>query len=180
MEKPCTLYQTVIEYEESGEDEPGMGGKRREVVWECELDRNDANGLEGIMVSLDGLYLPPNAQDNDNNDLISGTSTLFATGVQLNFGRAKARFDKGATPHFGRRPPRPRHLAETTGNKNVLAVLVRGADASTTASKADISDSIFGTNGDLVNLKSQYAACSFDAVNITPAVVTNSASTYCD
>jgi hypothetical protein len=107
MKHPCTLYQAVIEYAEPGEDKPGMGGKRREMVWECELDRNDANGLDGMMFSLEGLNLPPNAQDNYNNDVISGTTTLFANGVQLNFGRAKARFDEGATLHFGRRPRSP-------------------------------------------------------------------------
>lgn len=62
-----------------------------------------------------------------------------------------------------------RHLATVTGIKTVLAVQVIGADNSTTASMVEISDSTFGTAGDQVNFKSQYAACSFDKLNITPA-----------
>lgn len=50
-----------------------------------------------------------------------------------------------------------RHLAvSTTGNKSVLII----REKRTTSTAADISDSVFGTSGDLVTLSSQYAACS--------------------
>jgi hypothetical protein len=162
MKEPCTLYLKSIEYEEPSDDKPVL-------VWECELDPTDANGIKGIIVAFEGFNPPFNYKDNDGNPLRSGQSTLFANGIELNRGEAKARFPKGVAPAFGRRPHRHRQLATVTGIKPVLAVRVIGADNSTTASMVEISDSIFGTAGDPVNLKSQYAACSFNKLNVTPA-----------
>ncbi|KAL3937851.1 MAG: hypothetical protein SGBAC_007117, partial [Bacillariaceae sp.] len=48
-------------------------------------------------------------------------------------------------------------------------------DAQPTATSAQISDSIFGTSGDLVNLKSQYEGCSDNKITITPATGTGTA-----
>jgi hypothetical protein len=173
MKEPCTLYQKVIEYEQPSGTQP-------DSEWDCELDPVDADGIDGNFVAFEGLDLPPNATDNAKNPLISGESTLFAKGIQLNRGQAKARFPRGVSPAFGRHPRRHRNLAVVTGIKPVLAVRVVGADASTTSSMADISDSIFGTNSDPVNLKSQYAACSFGQLNITPAVAWGQGGTYRD
>ena len=64
-----------------------------------------------------------------------------------------------------------RRLA-SVGDKEMLAIRVVADDASTTASKAVISDSWFGTDGDTVNLKSQYAACSYDALRCNAASMT--------
>jgi len=60
------------------------------------------------------------------------------------------------------------------GTKEMLAIRVKAADATTTASKAEISDSWFGTDGDAVNLKSQYAACSYGALTCNAASMTTS------
>jgi len=60
----------------------------------------------------------------------------------------------------------------TTGTKTVLVVRVVATDSSTTASAAQLSDSVFGTNGDLVNLKTQYAACSHNQLQFQPATGT--------
>ncbi len=69
--------------------------------------------------------------------------------------------------HHGRR------LA-TTGTKNMLAIRVKAADASTSSSLAQISDNWFGTDGDTANLKSQYAACSYGALTCNAASMTTS------
>lgn len=53
-----------------------------------------------------------------------------------------------------------RRMATVT--KRVLVLRVVAADAETTGSEADLSDDIFGTGGDPVNLKSQYAKCSYN------------------
>ena len=169
MRQPCTLHLKHIMYEERTPD----------LVWDCELDREDANGIEGTFASIEGLELLPNSRDNDGNPLVSGESTLFANGIELIRGEAKARFPNGATPYFGRRSRGHRHLATVTGNKPVLAVRVIGADSSTTANMTEISDSIFGTNGDPVNLKSQFASCSFNKLNITPAPNPGFPGMYC-
>ena len=47
-----------------------------------------------------------------------------------------------------------------TGTRSTLVVRVTAPDGQTTASAASLSDSVFGTNGDPVNLKTQYEDCS--------------------
>lgn len=39
----------------------------------------------------------------------------------------------------------------------------------TSATEAELADAVFSTDGDLVNLKSQYAACSYGAMEFIPA-----------
>ena len=70
-------------------------------------------------------------------------------------------------------PEHGRRLA-SVGAKEMLAIRVVAADDSTTASEVEISDSWFGTNGDPVNLKSQYAACSYGALQCNAASKTTS------
>lgn len=55
------------------------------------------------------------------------------------------------------------------GNKTVLAVRVIANGATTSASEEVISDAVFGTGGDLVNLSSQYSACSHGKLNFIKA-----------
>jgi len=55
------------------------------------------------------------------------------------------------------------------GTRTVLVVRVIASDNTTTASQAALSDSVFGTNGDAVNLKSQYSACSYGKLNFVAA-----------
>ena len=55
-----------------------------------------------------------------------------------------------------------------TGTRSVLAVRVIAADGEYGFSEAELSDKVFGTDGDQVNLKSQTAACSFDQLNFIP------------
>ena len=61
-----------------------------------------------------------------------------------------------------------RNLAVVTGDKTVLVVRVIATDDSTTANMAQLSDSVFGTDGDTVNLKSQYSDCSREQLNFIP------------
>mmetsp|Transcript_26449 Transcript_26449/g.39122 ORF Transcript_26449/g.39122 Transcript_26449/m.39122 type:complete len:577 (+) Transcript_26449:78-1808(+) len=63
-----------------------------------------------------------------------------------------------------------RKLVTTTGVKSLLVVRVIASNKSTTANENQLSDSIFGTNGDQVNLKSQFSACSNGMLTFNPAV----------
>lgn len=47
---------------------------------------------------------------------------------------------------------------------------VVAANASPTVTELRLSDSVFGTSGDLVTLKSQYSKCSHGGLTIVPAV----------
>jgi len=62
-----------------------------------------------------------------------------------------------------------RRLAVVEGNRSVLVVRVEAANASTGFTTLELSDSVFGTYGDAVNLKSQYLACSHNKLNFVPA-----------
>jgi hypothetical protein len=58
-------------------------------------------------------------------------------------------------------------LAVTTGQKTVLVLRVVGADASAPVA-TELSDSIFGTSGDIVNLASGYNDCSYGQLKFGP------------
>jgi hypothetical protein len=71
---------------------------------------------------------------------------------------------------------RQRELAEPTiisskaiGTRTVLAVKVQANNKGVSVSKSEISDSIFGTFGDQVNLRSQYNDCSHGKLDFAPA-----------
>jgi hypothetical protein len=51
-------------------------------------------------------------------------------------------------------------------SKKVLAIRIKAPDANTTASVDAISDSIFGTSGDSINLKERYDSCSYGQLTI--------------
>ncbi len=52
---------------------------------------------------------------------------------------------------------------------NVLILHITALDAATSASPSELSDSVFGTFGDAVNLASQYDACSYGKKTFVPA-----------
>lgn len=60
-------------------------------------------------------------------------------------------------------------VKSSTGTKTALVFHITSNGRSTTASPAQLSDWVFGTSGDKVNMKSVYAACSFDQLMFTPA-----------
>lgn len=78
---------------------------------------------------------------------------------------AQVAIDRRPDHVFGGR--KGRRLA-VTGTKKTLVLRVNAPDVSTTASLSELSDSIFGTSGDPVNLRSQYKACSFNKLDFEP------------
>lgn len=60
---------------------------------------------------------------------------------------------------------RRRKLAKTLGEKTVLGVRVVASNGALTASENELSQSIFGGPSDLLNLKSQFYACSHGKLN---------------
>lgn len=65
-----------------------------------------------------------------------------------------------------------RRLA-TSGDIRVLAVRVIASNAEPSFDLTELSDSVFGTDGDPLNLKSQMGACSNGAFNVLPALTRN-------
>lgn len=62
-----------------------------------------------------------------------------------------------------------RRLVKTIGTRSVLAVRVIASDGQYGFDEATLSDDVFGTYGDSVNLVFQYKACSFNQLNFVPA-----------
>ena len=62
-----------------------------------------------------------------------------------------------------------RNLATVVGDKTILAVRVIAANASYGFSEATLSDEVFGTFGDVFNLKSGYSQCSHGKLNMIKA-----------
>ena len=56
-----------------------------------------------------------------------------------------------------------------TGERSVLVVRIQAADATTGFSESDLSNSVFGTGNDEVNLRDQYLKCSHDQLTFNPA-----------
>ena len=150
-------------------DIPGEGPQVDTEQFECEIDASDANGVSG-------MSYPIQAEQGQNQallaklkrgELVSGESLLDLPNVVLSMDK-KIVLPPGlevrvTTPAGANR----RKLAVVTGNKPILAVKV--FDVNNLAhphTPAQMSDNIFGTNGDPVNLASQLNACSMDQLNI--------------
>jgi hypothetical protein len=114
-------------------------------------------------------------KDIKNGKVKSGSTTINADGTYgingdghrvLHVSDVDSITYEDFVPNHGRR------LA-SVGNKEMLAIRVVAADTQTTATEEQISDSWFGTYGDPVNLKSQYAACSYDALQCNAATTSS-------
>ena len=98
----------------------------------------------------------------------SGSSGIALTGT-IDGSRFKI---KSLPPKAKGKANGHRRRLAVEGSKTVLVVRIinQGDTAnSVTASATQLSDDVFGTNGDPVNLKSQYAACSHGKLNFSPA-----------
>jgi len=99
------------------------------------------------------LVLPPGSRVNRataNIVLLRGTSVSFKDTDSTNLSRRRSAI---------------------TGVRRVLVVRIIAADGQTTFTEQQLSNAVFGTSGDPVNLKSQYSACSYNQLRFEP--VTN-------
>eukprot|EP00594_Rhizosolenia_setigera_P003609 CAMPEP_0178951050 /NCGR_PEP_ID=MMETSP0789-20121207/6999_1 /TAXON_ID=3005 /ORGANISM="Rhizosolenia setigera, Strain CCMP 1694" /LENGTH=793 /DNA_ID=CAMNT_0020631857 /DNA_START=180 /DNA_END=2561 /DNA_ORIENTATION=+ len=67
-----------------------------------------------------------------------------------------------------------RRRMQVSGEKKVVALRINGADVSTTSSTSKLSDEIFGTDGDLFNLRKGYEQCSYNELTMEPFIGTTS------
>ena len=133
-------------------------------------------GVDGPAYVLKGLnraFVRANEET-----LRSGKSFLTVPGGKPN-GRGQILVPPGAAVSLSKGNKnrqlrgRERGLApQATGTSDVLVLRVIANDASTSASVASLSDSVFGTSGDPMNVKSQFGACSYDKLTLNPATGT--------
>eukprot|EP00557_Chaetoceros_sp_GSL56_P003157 CAMPEP_0176495950 /NCGR_PEP_ID=MMETSP0200_2-20121128/10937_1 /TAXON_ID=947934 /ORGANISM="Chaetoceros sp., Strain GSL56" /LENGTH=522 /DNA_ID=CAMNT_0017893877 /DNA_START=1696 /DNA_END=3260 /DNA_ORIENTATION=- len=168
------VVSSALEIEENN-------GLEHEDMFECVLDPSDANGESNIAVpiNLDNVQKQTLKGKMKTGELVSDESTLkFGNGIQV--GPNGVFVPPGLEIALGKRPFSPpglqhafgrsRNLAIVDGDKPILVVKVVDAVGKARAeSLSTISDDVFGTFGDPVNLKSQMFACSFGQLNILPA-----------
>jgi hypothetical protein len=132
----------------------------------CEISPEDNNGESGHTLPIRGtsaqieklrelLYageLESGFSTLPTEDFgISGDNVILSTGEEIIFGQTSRR-----------------KLLEKTGDRYFLAVRVTALDKAVAATAASVSDNIFGTNGDPVNMVSQFDACSYGKFKIIP------------
>eukprot|EP00980_Cylindrotheca_fusiformis_P008450 scaffold1786_cov138-Cylindrotheca_fusiformis.AAC.8 len=181
---PCLLLQ--VEWEvQNEEDENPIPEHSHFASWKCQMRGKDATAdgrpdRHHVLLDIEGLDMVLAA----NNSIQSGITTLFAEGAiledrklrispenSLSFGTYKSLSPQDNVFRTGRLGGQYTyaHYSPTIGSKTVLAVRVKTRDGEPTAGMAEISDSIFGTSGDIVNLKSQMEGCSYGKLKIEMA-----------
>merc|ERR1711862_342871 len=129
--------------------------------------------MGGDMVDIKGLTNEiKSSSKGRGGGLISGETKLSMTGAtisdgvltipmgaQVDFKRAEIQDEMGIASTIDK---------AVVGTKKVFVIRADAPDSSTSTNMAGLSDSVFGTNGDPVNLKSQYSECSYDQLNFEP------------
>lgn len=133
--------------------------------WNCQLLSNStaANGKRGKIVKINDLYNLP--QDIVQN-LESGGSVLSIAGATVT--SAGINVPVGAAASILPTEIETSPIGSGNVNKKVLVVRVKTSVDRTTATPSQLSDSVFGTSGDPVNLSSQYAACTHGKLTFSP------------
>jgi hypothetical protein len=114
------------------------------------------------------------------NHVISGVTTIYVPGATIMNGRlyilpgSHVEFgellDENQNNKGGRKLETTADLASGFVSRTVIAVRIIASDAATTSSATEISDNIFGTDGDRVNLKTRFADCSYGEITIEPFI----------
>jgi len=158
QEEPCTLLLRHTRYEDQADTQ--------EVACVDPLT-NDILAISGTESMKAGLLAMFN-----RNELISNESTMHSTNAYFTDNGQLLLSGGLDTVVFGE-DASSRKSNPTIGTKSMLALRVIASDASTTSTANQISDAWFGTDGDNVNHKSQYYACSGDKLEFNPLVNSN-------
>lgn len=181
--KECILTKMVVHGKGSGTSEKDHDDE----TWYCELHDDDFHQAGKRFVKIEG-YLKHDVLEFAK----SGSSTLLVPGAVLlqngslviprgasaaDFGKVERRGPARGTRHHQEKNKtshntQPRELAPAANVHKVVVVRVKANDSTTTASLSVLSDKIFGTFGDPVNLRERMASCSYGEVLMEPFVGT--------
>jgi hypothetical protein len=168
-----TLFVEVQNLNNS--DEPRIECSKDGVSYAIDISKEDINKNKyGVANNELELDLPQGAKIDKTKGMINipkGEQASMVSSPGLNQNKIKFKAKKKSKDKSTPWTTSNRRRL-TTGTKTVLVVRVVANDSSTTASADQLSDSVFGTNGDLVNLKTQYAACSHNQLQFQPATGT--------
>ena len=178
LHQPCILEKMNKDYQDMS----------TLTKWQCELQGLDATESGLMFVDIEGL---------DASTMVnvrSGDFTLFVEGGEITpYGKLKLpsgapitiskairrgpantfkgihQDDNNNDEENGRRKLN-RMRSKAVEQHRVLAVRIRANDSVTTSSATVISDKIFGTNGDINNLRERYATCSYGELTMAPFI----------
>jgi hypothetical protein len=162
------------------------GNEDPEMIIECELSPEDADGISGISAPIDAS--PEQLRDLrkmiETGEIHAGEDLLDIEGDEIDEVEKKVKIEptsnikakvmkmpkdeKKAKSNKDRR----RRLVDTTGDLRMLLVKVTDSTGKTYPdSPATMSDEVFGTGNDPVNLKSGLEECSFNKLTVVPGLV---------
>jgi hypothetical protein len=165
FDESCTAVLVDTQYDPD-EDENvflALGEERVDLSIECLTP----SGKVYQVPSADKAFIKKNFIDGD---FVSGeTNMVFAESISMD--TSKSELVLNSLPTLIKKTPpkkgvsgKGRKLA-VMGDRSVFAVRIVLSDGQTTASEDAIRDGIFGTDGDAVNLKTQYTNCSHGQLN---------------
>ena len=147
-----SIFVCELQGEDSELVEGGVSGSQLAV----EIKAEDVEKLLGQMANtkLDGItiYAQGIAIDTDNK-------VSFPDDVEIEFGKAESFYDETNDDR--------RRLGVTEGIHSVLVVRVVASNAAPD-SVDFLSDKVFGTNGDPINLRERFRSCSFGQLLMEP------------
>lgn len=163
--------------------EPGAFNPGPHTEWNCQLLKRTpaAKGKSGKIIKLVDIY---NLPEGTLQQFESGASILKISGANVASAAVSVRKGAAATITSFRRNGPPTKISDNDNlfsagerglqtvnvNKKVLVVRVKTQSATTTATAAQLSDEVFGAgpNGDPFNLVTQYNACSYGKLTVSP------------
>lgn len=154
----CTPILRLIHYEK------GKLKSGPDYEWDCKMLKGSNRGKILRLVDLENVPSGLLKESESNKNVMTITEAIVTgNDIRIPPGKKIVLEKKPEDGSGGRR------LVETTGTRSVLVVRVILSDGSPDNSTAQLSDSVFGTFGDVVNLASQTDDCSFGALNFVPA-----------
>jgi hypothetical protein len=163
--------------------------------WRCELQGRDKAASQFAFVTFDGLEDSELNEAISGVTTLHVDDAEIANGVLKLPKKAKKEYSKNEAPEPRKKKPadatedysqteaapKPVKNDDTKGGKDkkgarvlvsgtrqVLAVRVIANDRSTTSSLSTMSDKIFGTNADTINLVERYDSCSYGQLVMEP------------
>jgi len=166
FDESCTAVLVDTQYDPDDKNVfSSLGEERVHLSIECLTP----SGKVYQVPSADKAFIKKNFIDGD---FVSGETTMvFGESIQMDIGKSELVLD--SLPTLIKKKKRPPVRAASgkgrklsvTGIRSVFAVRIILSDGQTSASEGDIRDGIFGTNGDAVNLKTQFSRCSHNQLN---------------
>jgi hypothetical protein len=165
------------------------GWNKHQPTFDCELQGSDVEKAGVTFVTLEGL----DEKELEDHNVISGVTTLQVEDAEIVPKKGKLKIPSNSKRKYGTAAPRGKKKGSKKGGasddttnkgigrnvrgrellplseaKEVLVVRIRGNDESTTDSMSELSDAVFGTSGDSVNLSERYDSCSYGQLTMEP------------